>query len=232
MTDSTPQHSQGVPRLVLGSSSPRRSDLLLDARVAFEVITPDVDETPLENETPIQMVERLARLKADNVLQGLLNANPGSGLASRIDSGMQTVVVTADTTVDLDGQALGKPTDRADATSLLAQIAGRDHLVHSAVVVATPDHPAAAIAAVETTRVTMVSLTESEISSYAKTGEPLDKAGAYAIQGIGGRYVKSIEGNYQNVVGLPLATLDVLLRRSGFSLGLGDFTDTNRPVTT
>ena len=179
------------PRLVLASGSPRRRQLLRDLGLDFEVRPPDADETQLAGETAEAMVMRLARDKA------LMDLRPGE------------VHLAADTTVVVDGRVLGKPADAADARSMLSEIAGRDHAVFSGVAVARLDgdgEPRIASRLVHT-RVTMRPLDEREIADYVATGEPLDKAGAYGIQGLGSLLVEAVDGNYLNVVGLPLPTV-------------------------
>ena len=185
----------GCPRLVLASSSPRRRRLLEGMGLRFSSVPPDIDETPRPGEVPRAYVERLAREKAAAVV-----ADEGD------------VVIAADTTVACDGEILGKPVDPADAGRMLLLLSDRTHDVHTGVAV----RPGGRISTrVVTTFVTMVPIGEADIAWYVGTGEPLDKAGAYALQGAGGLLVRSIEGSSSSVVGLPLAELAELLAASG-----------------
>ena len=177
--------------LVLASTSPRRAELLGGLDLLFDVCPPDIDETPLPGEAPAPYVERLARAKAAAVVAA------------------DTVVLAADTTVDLDGTILGKPSTSSEAADMLAALSGRDHLVHTGVAVATR-------LGVETvtvsTSVRFAALTTSDIEWYIDTGEPFDKAGGYGIQGRAASFVASIDGSVTNVIGLPLAETVALLR--------------------
>jgi septum formation protein len=173
-------------RLVLASGSPRRRELLGVLGLAFDVLPPDVDETPLAGESPLAMVERLAVDKARAVVE-------------RVAAG--TVVVAADTTIDLDGETVGKPGDEADAARILRRLAGRTHQVHTAVAVAAGETLRAGST---TSDVTFAPMTDTEIEWYVGTGEPLDKAGAYGMQGIGGIFVAAVVGSVTGVLGLPM----------------------------
>jgi septum formation protein len=164
--------------------------LLAGADVVCEVRHPDIDETPLLHEHPIAYVRRLAKSKAEAVLR------PGE------------IVVAADTTIDLDGQILEKPLDLDDARSMLRALSGRAHQAHTGVCVLGPN---ARLVEVVTTTVMFVELTDAQIDWYVETGEPMGKAGAYAIQERGAAFVRSVNGSVTNVVGLPLAeTLQML----------------------
>jgi septum formation protein len=179
--------------LILASRSPRRSELLKAAGISFEVLAADIDETPHANESPIAYVERLALAKAHAVL------------ALRPDA----VVLGADTTVTIDGEILGKPVDEPDAVRMLQLLQGRVHDVHTGVSLIS----AASIkSAVDTTRVWFAPMTDEDIRWYVATGEPVDRAGAYAIQGFASRFIPRIEGSYSNVVGLPVALVSSILR--------------------
>jgi septum formation protein len=187
-------------RLILASGSPRRAEILRDAGIAFETIAAHVDEARREGEPVEELVRRLAEAKARAALANV------SG---------QSIVIGADTEVVVEGQVLGKPADAADARRMLALLAGRTHeVVTGLALVRLPD--GALRVEHETTRVTFAPLTEQEIDAYVASGEPFDKAGAYGIQGRGGRYVKRVEGCYFNVVGLPLARLYRMLREMGW----------------
>jgi septum formation protein len=193
------EHHGRRPRLVLASSSPRRSELLSGLGVEFARRPVKVDESPLPDELPADYVDRVARDKA-------LAAAAGAG----------EVVIAADTIVALHGQLLGKPESADAARSMLRALAGRQHSVYTAVAVSAP--PQALVAAVACSHVRFSELTDSEIDWYVGTLEPLDKAGAYAVQGLGALFVESIDGNYSNVVGLPLPLLYRLLRSVGHDL--------------
>lgn len=187
------------PALVLASSSPRRSELLRSLGLEFTVRPVDLDETPAAGEEPREYVLRLAREKA----------------AARVEPG--EVVLAADTAVVLDGDLLGKPADAADAERMLGLLAGREHTVLTGVAVHAPGGGGKR-AAVEVTRVEMAPLTESEIRWYVATGEPMDKAGAYAVQGLGALLVAAVFGSYTNVVGLPLPMVRRLFAELGYEL--------------
>ncbi len=184
-------------RVILASQSPRRRQLLAQTGLAFDMDAPDVSEATRSGETPEAYVARLAEAKARAV-------------GRRDDH--DTVVVGADTTVVLGGRILGKPADPAGAKRMLADLAGREHRVLTAVAVR---RGVDLTTTVVSTNVRMTPMTPGEIEWYAASREPLDKAGAYAIQGIGGLFVESISGSYSNVVGLPLAETASLLRGAG-----------------
>ena len=179
--------------LILASASPRRAELLTAAGIQFEVVHADADEQPLANEGPERLVTRLAKAKATLVLQRH---------AGR-------VVLAADTAVVVDQHLLGKPADRAAASSMLRLLSGRVHRVLTGVALASESIMRVEL---EETRVRFAALAEEEIAWYVSSGEPMDKAGAYAIQGLASRFVESIEGSYRNVVGLPVALVYRLLR--------------------
>ncbi len=174
-------------RIVLGSSSPRRSELLTQAGLEFDVVVSDIDETQFSGESPTVYVERLARAKA-------------SAVAKRV--GPDAVVIGADSTVDVDGTSLGKPTGRREATAMMRMLSGRSHVAHTGVAVA---HNGGVVSIVVTTEVSFVALSDATIEWYVNTVEPYDKAGGYGLQGLAGQFVSSIHGSASNVVGLPLA---------------------------
>jgi septum formation protein len=186
-----------MPRLVLASASPRRRELLAQAGYAFTVHPAHIPEDPLLHEEPVAYVVRLAREKAETVFREL-SSDPSESL----------VVLGADTTVTLDGQILGKPADAADAARMLRTLSGRTHRVITGVALATE---AGTEVAAEVTAVRFLTLSDAEIDEYVATGEPLDKAGAYAIQGRAAKWIPRVEGCYFNVVGLPLALVSALL---------------------
>jgi len=190
-----------MPRLVLASASPRRRDLLASLGLDFEVRPVDLDETSRPGEAPEVYVTRLAREKAAAALR------PGE------------LVLAADTVVVLDGELLGKPADPAEARAMLRRLAGREHVVHTGVELA--EHRPAGVrraGAVATSRVEIAPLDDATIAWYVATGEPLDKAGAYAIQDLGALFVETVDGNYTNVVGLPLPAVYRLFRELGLDL--------------
>lgn len=185
-----------MAELVLASGSPRRKSLLSDLDVDFIVVPADVDESSLVGEDAKTYVARVATLKAHTVRESYPNA----------------VVLAADTTVDRDGEILAKPVDAADAASMLRSLSGREHFTHTAVCVT---HGDLVDTVVVSTSVTFRCLATEEINWYVRTGEPLDKAGAYGIQGRAAAFVSSISGSVSNVVGLPLAETIGLLRKAG-----------------
>jgi septum formation protein len=199
--------------LVLASASPRRQELLRNADIPFTVQPADIDETPLPGESPRECAQRLAREKAFAVFQN----RP------------QDCILGADTIVMVDDMILGKPRDADHAFRMLRMLSGRRHAVITGVCLAGSFGKAEPLrtenrelriafekTASETTLVTMCELSDQEIREYIATGEPLDKAGAYAIQGIASRWIPRIEGDYSNVVGLPVAWVYGELKKRGF----------------
>lgn len=182
--------------IVLASASPRRAELLRQIGLPFAVQPVDLDETLESGEAPAYYVERLARAKA---MAGLAN-NP------------QALVIGADTTVVSEGGILGKPVDRAAAQTMLASLSGRSHRVMTAVALAGEY---GCFARLVTTEVRFRPLSHDEILAYCHTGEPLDKAGGYGIQGRGGVFVDGLQGSYSAVVGLPLEETAMLLAEAG-----------------
>ena len=188
-------------RLILASASPRRAEILRDAGYHFTILSSAIDETPFARESPQDLVLRLAEAKAE------LAAARAVGPA---------IVIAADTEVLLDGHIFGKPRSSDDARRMLTKLSGRTHAVLTGVcLIRLPD--AERISFVETTLVTFAPLSDEEITRYLATGEPHDKAGAYAIQGYAARYIPRIEGCYFNVVGLPLARLQHSLTELGWT---------------
>jgi septum formation protein len=180
-------------QLILASGSPRRRELLAKAGFTFEVRAADIDESLLPCEQPKDYVQRLAREKA----QAIAALNPNA------------VVLGADTTVVLEGEVLGKPADTAEAERMLRLLSGRTHQVYTGLaVVRGAEHRLH----VETTDVVFRVITEEELAFYLASGDAMDKAGAYGIQGYAARWIPRIEGDYFNVVGLPLASVVLLLR--------------------
>lgn len=207
-----------MARLILASASPRRRELLAQAGFSFEVRPAHVNEDVRDGEDPVAYVTRLAREKAEAVFREL-TAHPGS---EHTDPGHPelgsngVVVLGADTTVTLDGQILGKPVDADDAKRLLAALSGRTHRVITGVAVVGPvGDPVRTEVAAEVTAVRFREISADEIAAYVASGEPMDKAGAYGIQGLAAKWIPRIEGCYFNVVGLPLALVSTMLEGRG-----------------
>ena len=190
--------SSDTPSLRLASASPRRRELLASIGVAVEVAPADIDETPLEDEAPAAYVERLARRKAQVGAEGTTLPTLGS-----------------DTAVVVDRHILGKPRDREDAIAMLSALSGTTHEVVTGIAVTGPQ---GMLSTHVVTRVTLRELQPDEIEAYWRSGEPVDKAGAYAIQGLAAIFVERIEGSHSAVVGLPLFETAKLLTRQGVSL--------------
>ena len=181
-------------KLLLASTSPRRRELLETLGLSFAVVAPEVDELRLPEEEPYDYVERIARSKANAIAQ------PGA------------VVVGADTTVVIEGRVLGKPAHPDEARAMLRRLSGQTHDVLSGVAVAVMDPDLRTVSAVNSTLVRFLDLTDDEISDYVATGEPMDKAGAYALGGLGALFVERVDGSPSSVLGLPLHTLARLFR--------------------
>ena len=197
--------------IYLASKSPRRRELLKQIGVQYELllmreVAPrvDVDESPRYGESPHAYVERVVKAKAQTASKVLGERK----LTSR-------PILTADTTVTFDGEILGKPTDRDDAVRILKRLAGQTHQVLTAVMLTTAegDHRA-----LTTSFVTFAPLSEDEIRQYVDTGEPMDKAGAYGVQGRAARFISKLSGSYSGVVGLPLFETTGLLRQAGIRI--------------
>lgn len=183
--------------LVLASQSPRRKELLTVLGIPFTVVPSSIDEVPLPGETPETFVVRIAREKCKEV-------------ASRVS---QSVVLSADTVVTIDGEILGKPAGEQDAVRMLRKLSGRDHWVYTAVCVVNQVKQET-LEGLDRTRVWFDRLDDAQIHDYVRRENVLDKAGAYAIQGYAGVFIPKIEGNYFNVVGLPLPLVNNLLCRT------------------
>jgi septum formation protein len=186
------------PALILASASPRRRELLAQLAVPFAVLPADVDEQPLAGEAPTAYVRRLAQTKAQHLAQRFPEA----------------LVLGADTVVVLDGQILGKPGNVEAARQMLTRLSGRQHTVITGLALLQQGRQFVRLDTVSTL-VRFRSLSQAEIERYIATGEPFDKAGAYAIQGEAAAFVESLEGCYTNVVGLPLRHTAALLRAAG-----------------
>lgn len=171
--------------LVLASASPRRRELLLNAGISFTVHATNIDETLAPGEDAVAYVRRLASAKA-----------------SAAPAGVDDLVLAADTVVCLDGVILGKPASVGEAQMMLRVLSGKTHEVHTAICLR---FGLRSLVDVATTRVTFLTMTDEQIEEYSSSGEPMDKAGAYGIQGLASRYIHSVEGCYFNVVGLPVS---------------------------
>ena len=189
------------PLIVLASGSPRRKEILASLGLTFAVRAADVDESVLPGESASDASERLARAKAETAAAGA----------------PETLVVAADTLVVLDGDALGKPRDRAGARRMLETLSGRAHDVVTGVACARGGR---IVSGRETTRVVFAAMSGAEIAAYSATGEPDDKAGAYALQGIGALFVERVEGSPSNVVGFPVRLLYRLASELGVDLAV------------
>jgi septum formation protein len=184
-------------RLILASASPRRAELLRSAGYTFDVCSTDIDETPVPGEAAAPYARRVAEDKSR-----------AARLSCR-DSG--DLILAADTVVVADAEILGKPVDSADARRMLRLLSGRVHDVHTAVVLSLDGQHRVELV---TTRVHVMSLEEADIDWYIASGEPVGKAGAYAIQGRAARFIDRIEGSWSNVVGLPVATVARMLKEA------------------
>ena len=188
-------------KLILASSSPRRAEILRNAGIQFSVLSSAVDETAVPGESPQDLVRRLALAKVELVAARAVGP---------------AIVIAADTIVALEGAILGKPRTSEDARQMLAKLSGRTHTVVTGVsLIRLPDVERREF--IETTQVHFASVSKEEIAKYLSSGEPFDKAGAYAIQGLGGRFIPRIDGCYFNIVGLPLARLCKELTELGWS---------------
>jgi septum formation protein len=188
-------------KLILASASPRRAEILRDAGLSFTVLSSAVDETLIPGESAYDLVQRLSAAKAELVAARAVGP---------------AIVIGADTVVSLDGQILGKPRTSDDACQMLTKLSGHTHSVITGVtLIRLPDAERRTFA--ESTQVHFAAMSRDEKDQYLSTGEPFDKAGAYAIQGRGGRFIPRIEGCYFNVVGLPLARVCRELAEMGWS---------------
>jgi nucleoside triphosphate pyrophosphatase len=187
-------------RLILASTSPRRKHLLESLGIRFDVIAPDIDEHRHPNEEPFDYVVRIARAKAESAVVA------------------DAVVVAADTVVVIDGQVLGKPGHPEEAKTMLRRLGGVTHEVLTGVAVARLTDIVQVLTAVESILVKFLPMTDDEIADYVATGEPMDKAGAYALGGLGAIYVEAVHGSPSGVIGLPVHTTARLLRSLGVDL--------------
>ena len=186
--------------VILGSGSPRRLDLLRSLGIEPRVVSPDIDESVLSGELPIDYVRRLASAKLDAVMKNVGAVNVGA------------IVIAADTTVDVDGVIFGKPVDDAEAMKMLLALSGRRHQVHTGFAVAVAGPGCRGVdwdghVEVVTSTVTFRAVPIPEIIAYVDSGEPRDKAGAYAIQGGAAGFVEQVEGSLNAIIGLPIERL-------------------------
>lgn len=180
-------------RFILASASPRRRELLKQIGVTFEVMPAKGEEVITERQ-PEQVVMELSRQKAEEIASGIQEEH--------------VIILGADTVVVYDGKILGKPKDETDARRMLSMLSGNTHSVYTGVtVIVIRDGESQSHSFYEETKVTMYPMTDAQISAYIRTGEPMDKAGAYGIQGKGAVFIEKIDGDYNNVVGLPLAKI-------------------------
>lgn len=184
-------------RIVLASGSSARQEALRMLGFDIDIQLPDVDEHPLLNERPVDVVRRLAEAKAEIVAQRFPNR----------------CILAADTVVDVDGEIIGKPRDAGHAVEILQRLSGRSHEVHTAVCIYIGGKKTNIV---DTTRVEFVHISEPRIQRYVATGEPMGKAGAYAAQGIGSMFIRRIEGNWFTLRGLPIDRVVSLLEEHGF----------------
>lgn len=199
-----------TPTLILASASPRRASLLTQLGLRYRIEPSDIPEEILPGETPEEHAERLSRAKAREVWE----KSPAS------------MVLAGDTVVVLDDEVLGKPQDADEAVAMLLALSGRSHRVVSGLALAVPEGKI--FSGTMSTHVTFRPFNEALARAYADTGEPMDKAGAYGIQGLGSALVSRIEGDYHTVVGLPLPLLLDLLRQAGYRYDFGALIPTSR----
>lgn len=191
-----------MEKFILASASPRRRELMSVLGLDFEVVVSDADEAGVDKTIPVNLyVQELAMLKASATAEKLIREKCSDCL-----------IISADTVVCCDGRILGKPKDREDATAMLRQLSGRAHEVYTGICVMRLSD-GYTVCDSRMTRVWFLPLTEEKICAYIETGEPMDKAGAYGIQGLGSTLIEKIDGDYFNVVGLPLAALAALLEK-------------------
>ena len=192
-------------KIILASASPRRQELIGRLIPDFKVMTDNSPEEVIMGEKPEETVKRLAKQKAENIAKEITD---------------DAVVIAADTMVALDGQVLGKPCDEKEAYNMLKMLSGNMHQVYTGVAV-IDTKSGKIINEYETTGVKFRTLLDEEIKAYIKSGEPMDKAGAYGIQELGALFIQGIEGDYFNVVGLPLCRLGRILKEMGIDLLIG-----------
>lgn len=187
-----------MKKLYLASTSPRRAELLSQLGLDFELVNAPIEEVGLPNESPESFIRRMAIEKATDGFNKLAG---------------DVWVIAGDTALVVDNKVLGKPRNKADAMKMWRLISGREHKVLSSVALM---HDGVVFCELNETQVFMREITQAEMESYWATGEPQDKAGAYAIQGLGSKFIKRIEGSYSGVMGLPLYELNQILEKAGF----------------
>lgn len=197
-------------KVILASKSPRRDEILTIAGIDHDILVSEADETLPEGMSTEEAVCELSRRKALAVLSSI--GESGAVVTGSDTSAECAVVIGADTMVECDGEIFGKPKDKADAERMLGILSDNIHYVHTGVTVATAERR---VTECVTTKVKMRKIEEAEIEGYIESGEPFDKAGAYGIQGIGGIFVSSLEGDYFNVMGLPMCRLCEILKKFG-----------------
>ncbi len=183
--------------IILASGSPRRRELLTQMGLSFRVLVSDADETVDKTLPPAEQVALISRRKAEAVAE---------------EAGADALVIAADTIVSLDGEVMGKPHSREEAVQMLARLQGKTHQVYTGLTLQAGSRTETCV---ECTAVTFRPMTAAEIQAYVATGEPMDKAGAYGIQGFGGMFVEGIQGDYFNVMGLPICRLGKVLQSFG-----------------
>lgn len=188
--------TSNVTKIILASASSRRHELLSYLFTPFDISSADIDENPLENELPEKLVQRLAETKAETIWRKNEDA----------------LVIGADTIVTLGSEIFGKPENQSDSMRMLNELSGKSHIVMTCVAMRSQKKK---IAEVVKTKVEFADISKQQMLDYWQTGEPQDKAGSYAIQGIGGKFVSRIHGSYSNVVGLPLVETQAMLARMG-----------------
>lgn len=201
-------------KIVLASASPRRRELLTQIGLTFEIMVSDVEEK-VTTTVPAQVVQELSRQKAEAVLALLEAEDDRMSNDGEKPESEALLVIGADTIVACDGMILGKPKDEADAVRMLKQLAGRSHEVYTGVTFAYKGENREIYSFYEATTVYFAPMTDEEIQTYVNTKDPLDKAGSYGIQGFCARYITGIEGDYNNVVGLPVGRVYQELKRFG-----------------
>lgn len=217
-----------INSIVLASSSPRRLELLRSLNLDVRVVPSTYEEPEHPHLSPRDLSMVHARVKCEDVVEALRQAAVLSESKGQGDNGAAQLVVAADTVVDLDSVAYGKPKDVNDAKGMLQDLSGRTHIVHTAFALWVPKRDEL-LEHCESTFVTFFPLDEAEIDTYVASGEPMDKAGAYGIQGYGATLVERIEGDFYTVMGFPLARFARMLQRLGFLLPITKTSTTKSP---
>ena len=192
-----------MTKIILASASDRRKDILSQVGISYEVMPSSIDEDAIQADTPAALVEALSAAKAEDIAERLTK---------------NFVIIGADTVVVKDNSILGKPSDEAEAAKMLQMLQGNRHEVYTGVTLISPEGKGLIDTFHVRTIVDMIPMTAAQIDAYIKTGEPMDKAGAYGIQGRGAAYIQDIAGDYYNVVGLPISTVLTRLANMGIDL--------------